>query len=394
MTIRTLIWCPSQEGHLRYAHHLAEAAHRADEHGSSGIGLMTTCPVPPLYDGVDYEITCANGPVRPRETFPTVLHWFLNRVGFHLRQESTLVRWLAAHPDCRLVHLQEIHFLSGPLVLLLARGWLRRKVVLTVHNLQPHHRRRFTPVGFHRFWTSLILRQADALIVHGQSLRQALLAQHPVAAERVHVIAHGVWQPDERAADEDPVAPTDHASAPVLLVYGTIRPNKGLHHLLDAYASAPSHWHLVVAGSPVGEETYFNEQVLPRVERLRAAGRSIETNFDYVPEARVGALFERATLLMLPYTDFAAQSGVLFDAIAYRVPVVCTPAGALGDTVRTAGIGIVAASAQPDDLLGAIHAALALPRTALRMALDRAAEENSWRRTGEQTLALYRDLLA
>ncbi|MEZ5739758.1 MAG: hypothetical protein R3E68_10080 [Burkholderiaceae bacterium] len=30
MTIRILVWCPSQEGHLRYAHHLAEAAHQAD----------------------------------------------------------------------------------------------------------------------------------------------------------------------------------------------------------------------------------------------------------------------------------------------------------------------------------------------------------------------------
>ncbi|MEZ5739757.1 MAG: hypothetical protein R3E68_10075 [Burkholderiaceae bacterium] len=69
--------------------------------------------MPPIYAGVDYEITCANEPVRPRETFPTILHWFVNRLGFHLRQESTLVRWLAAaHPAYRLVHLQEIHFLT------------------------------------------------------------------------------------------------------------------------------------------------------------------------------------------------------------------------------------------------------------------------------------------
>ncbi|MEZ5739756.1 MAG: glycosyltransferase [Burkholderiaceae bacterium] len=271
--------------------------------------------------------------------------------------------------------------------------------MLTVHNLQPHRRRRFTPAGFHRFWSSLTFRQADALIVHGGSLRTGLLAQHPVQPNRVHVIAHGVWRPDAPDADAmaDPVppppAPTDHGGAPVLLFYGTVRPNKGLHHLLDAFARAPAHWRLVVAGSPVGEEAYFNEQVLPRIERLRAAGRSVQAMFDYVPEGRVGALFERATLLLLPYTDFAAQSGVLFDAIAYRVPVVCTPAGALGDTVGGLGLGSVARSAEPDDLLAAIEAALARPRGQLLSALARAADENSWQRAGEQTLALYRQLL-
>ena len=97
--ITTLVWCPSQEGHLRYAHHLAEAI---DEGGfdpttpgpADQVGILTTCPVPAQYRSVAYPMVCANRPVRPEAEFSNRLLWVLDRIGFHLRQETSLLRWM------------------------------------------------------------------------------------------------------------------------------------------------------------------------------------------------------------------------------------------------------------------------------------------------------------
>ena len=53
------------------------------------------------------------------------------------------------------------------------------------------------------------------------------------------------------------------------------------------------------------------------------------------------ALFERSRLVILPYTYFASQSGVLHQALAFGRPVVATDVGALGECVRQWGIGPV-----------------------------------------------------
>ena len=297
------------------------------------------------------------------------------------------------------MHLQEIHFLSGPLIFLVLRKALRRRVVLTVHNVQPHKVRRVTWTWFHRFWTLLTLRQADALIVHSEALRESLVSRYPPATVNAHVVPHGVRRLDPASeATRAPAAVPDggrnsgRTHALHLLFYGTIRPNKGLHHLLDAFASAPVDWQLSVAGSPVGEEAYFHREIEPRVERLRNAGRPLLTRFEFVPEHEVGQWFGQADFLVLPYTDFNAQSGVLFDAIAWRVPIICTPAGALSQTVSDAGIGEVAESAAPEALARAIMRALHRDRHAMLAALAVAAESGSWASAGDMTRAIYRSL--
>lgn len=394
-TIRTLVWCPSHEGHLRYSHHVAVGVRQADR--GLDTGVLTTCPVPAVYQNGECPIECVGAKIRPAASFPTRLHWLFDRVLFHLRQEWALFKWLRAAAQCDLVHLQEVHFFTGPVLIFAVRKWLRKSVVLTVHNVFPHRQRRFTPLRLHRFWSAQTMRGADALIVHDKALREQLVNAYPVSATNVHIVPHGVWQDDplpaSSSAQPDADAQVSVEHGPVILFYGTIRENKGLHQLLDSFEIAPESWQLIIAGSPMGQEAYFDAQIVPRVERLRAQGRRVETCFDFIANDQVRTYFDRATLLALPYQDFAAQSGVLFDAICYRVPVVCTDVGALGSAVGDMKIGVVAANAQPETWVSAVNKLLAKDPAQLALALDTAAQENSWARVGELTAQLYRHLI-
>src|SRR6185369_5496283 len=113
-----------------------------------------------------------------------------------------------------------------------------------------------------------------------------------------------------------------------LLLFGVMRMNKGVLLMLDALKHHPSK-RLVLACA-------FADPSLAREVRRRIdSARLNVTLLDHViPESEVAPLFAGASLAVLPYSEFHAQSGVLHLAIAYGVPVVVTDVGALGDQVR------------------------------------------------------------
>src|SRR5215211_7916726 len=104
-------------------------------------------------------------------------------------------------------------------------------------------------------------------------------------------------------------------------------------------------------------------------------------------------LFEQSSLVVLPYTSFSAQSGVLHDALAYGLPVVVTDVGALGESVRRWGIGQVV---PPDDdaaLAGAIREMLVPSRyQQVSAVVDRVRNELSWKRAAEIAIEAYRSV--
>jgi glycosyltransferase involved in cell wall biosynthesis len=101
----------------------------------------------------------------------------------------------------------------------------------------------------------------------------------------------------------------------------------------------------------------------------------------FVPDLELDKLLRTHSVVMLPYrADFRAQSGVLSQAIAYRVPVVSTDAGAVGDTVRSFNIGCVAPSPSARSLAEAVLRLYRMPPRELEMNLDAAAKTLDWNR--------------
>jgi glycosyltransferase involved in cell wall biosynthesis len=93
---------------------------------------------------------------------------------------------------------------------------------------------------------------------------------------------------------------------------------------------------------------------------------------------------------MLPYrADFRAQSGVLSQAISYRVPVVSTGAGAVGDTVRSFNIGSVVPSATARSLAEDVRRLYQAPPRELEMNLEAAAKTLDWNRIADALSDVY-----
>jgi glycosyltransferase involved in cell wall biosynthesis len=102
----------------------------------------------------------------------------------------------------------------------------------------------------------------------------------------------------------------------------------------------------------------------------------------------------RADLVVLPYRNIE-QSGVLYTALAFGRPLVLSSVGGFPEIAERAAARLV-----PPEDPGALAEALGdlLTDRAAREGLGAAAAEAaattySWKRIGEQTMDLYRDLL-
>src|SRR5690606_23225465 len=133
-------------------------------------------PVPPEHVDASCRMECVSPRVRHRDEFDSFWRWFVDRLAYHPRREWALLKWLRKHPTCHIVHLQEIHELTGPLVAWAIRRVLRRRLVYTMHNVLSHRPRGSFARAVEIAWTRRLLLQAEVVIVHSQSLKHKLLA--------------------------------------------------------------------------------------------------------------------------------------------------------------------------------------------------------------------------
>ncbi|HEY3773080.1 MAG TPA: glycosyltransferase family 4 protein [Solirubrobacteraceae bacterium] len=247
-----------------------------------------------------------------------------------------------------------------------------RPRVLTLHNTAPRSGR----FGRARALREVIARM-DALVVHSDHGAASLRAQG-VEAERVHVIPHGAFAPGP--AGELPPELADDGR-PVVLMFGLLRPYKGLGTLLEAWPGIGSRpaAQLWIVGRPM-------MQIPPLPAGASLVGR-------YVSDGEANALLRRADVLVLPYErdERIDGSGVLAAALGAGRPTVVSAVGALAEVAA----GGAVLGVEPGDPV-ALHAALAGlvadPAARDRLgaaARDAAAGPYSWDVAAERTLALY-----
>ena len=246
-----------------------------------------------------------------------------------------------------------------------------RPRVLTVHNTAPRSSR----LGRDRAFAGVIERM-DALVVHSEYGRRRLL-ERGVDPERVHVIAHGAFVPEPGGSL--PPELTDDGR-PVVLMFGLLRPYKGLNTLLAAWTGLERAAQLWIVGRPMME--------LPPMP----AGVSLVPRYVSVGES--SALRRRADVIVLPYEpdETIDGSGVLAAALGAGCAAVVSAVGGLAETAADTGAALAVPPGDPVALRAALAGLVGHPaaRDELARAARAAADGRySWTAVAERTLALY-----
>lgn len=294
-----------------------------------------------------------------------------------------MLRYRHAARSADVVHFQwlAVQHLDGYLLPVRRTGeGGRRPLVLTAHDVLPREPRPGQLAAQRRLYDRF-----DAIVVHSEHGRGRLVDELGADGERVHVIPHGVFTHLAAGASSGSSA----SERPVVLMFGLMRPYKGIDVLLDAWRGAD--------GEAQIEDAELLIAGMPRMDisELRA-GAPANVTFDphFVTDAELPAYFERADLVVLPYLQ-ADQSGVLFTALAFGKPLLLSDVGGFPEMQDTGAAKIVEAG-DPRALGRALRELLADRATLTEMCVRaRAAAKGrySWTAIAAAHVELYEQLL-
>jgi glycosyltransferase involved in cell wall biosynthesis len=278
---------------------------------------------------------------------------------------------------------------------------LGKKIVLTAHNVNAGVRDS-NDSWINQATLKIQYRVADHTFVHTEKMKRELLRDFGVQERAATVIPFGI---------NNTVPNTDLTGAEArrrlqiaenektILFFGAIRPYKGLEYLVEAFlriAANQPQYRLIIAGAPRKD----TEQYLAEIERTidnHPQGNQIIRRIQYVPDEETELYFKAADVLALPYTH-VFQSGVLFLAFNFGLPVIATDVGSIGEDIVEGRTGLVCKPRDPQGLASALEKYFAsdlfknldIQRKEIK---DYANARHSWDLVGEITRGIYLESL-
>ena len=257
------------------------------------------------------------------------------------------------------------------------------------------------------------IRLADGIVGCSGYIARGVAERYPELAGRTGTLHNGVDTTTFSPSTGSP--PTRDEHGPVLLYVGRLSPEKGIHHLVDAFrevvrtypdstlrivgpdAPTPREFLVALADDPVVRsldvfyEASYTESLRDRSER-ECAGRVRfhgEVPHDWLPD-----IYRSADVLVNPSLSEAFGMSSI-EASACAVPVVACNVGGIPEAVRDGETGLLVERGDVEGLTAAILRLLGdddLRRTLGRRGVEWVSERFSWERIVEDTLARYETL--
>lgn len=231
----------------------------------------------------------------------------------------------------------------------------------------------------------------SSIFLLSEAARVDFCAIYPEEAAKTVLIPHGpelLFEPEGDAATKVAAHYGLRDGQRIVLMFGGLRPSKGVPELVEAFAllrEAPD-TRLIIAGYPSKE---FDADAL--VAQIAALGLTdrVTIDFRYLPMGELGALIERADVVVFPYRS-ATSSGALALAQSLSRPVVATSVGGLVDAVRDGDTGLLVPQGEAPAMAAAIKRLLDDPEAAQAIGARAYASvtgERSWPAIARMMLA-------
>lgn len=242
-----------------------------------------------------------------------------------VNSEQLLVRWnpiswiiWGMRISWDILHIQYWIWFFSPMCIIIAilakcRG---KKVVITIHNVQAHEkskRKLFLDCMLYSFW--------DELIVHSKDNKSQLM-KIMSKSKIIHILPHWIITPKVKKIEKSDAKSILGISEwdQVLLIFGNIRPYKWLKIWLEAFKlliEEHKEYTLIIAWKCREDwSTYQNI-----IDDYNISENIIRIEW-FLDDRQVSQVFSASDLMILPYTHFDAQSGVVALSLWYELPII------------------------------------------------------------------------
>jgi glycosyltransferase involved in cell wall biosynthesis len=281
------------------------------------------------------------------------------------------------------IHIQEY---GPPWLYFYLRRWNKVPIIMTVHDPYQHQGLPFLKKAYQDIMQFLFIRKSKIIIVLGDILKKQLNTRYTNLNEKnVAVIRHGdlgfirYWNDDTNKREQG------STSTKQILMFGSVRANKGLDYLLKAekiMRSRTKNYEIIIAGKFDDYEKY--KKTINNNPNIRVIDKYIE--YKDIPE-----YFNNAAFVVLPYIS-ATQSGVAALSFTFGKPIVATKVGALPEMIQDGKTGLLVEPRNELCLADAIIKLLSDEKiiNELCESVRKYCKENmSWASIAEQTIEVY-----
>jgi glycosyltransferase involved in cell wall biosynthesis len=270
-----------------------------------------------------------------------------------------------------------------------------RRSIITVHDLNFLYYPRFLTAESRRYYNEQIewaTRRADHILADSEATKTDLTTLLGVAPERITVVylaADVGFRPLPEI--EALKAAARYGLHPGFLLFvGTLEPRKNVPGLLKAYRILLDQTGTDQPLVLVGGKGWLFDEVFEHIEALSLDSR---VRFLHeVPDDDLPKLYNAASVSITPsfYEGFGLPA---LEAMSCGTPVVVSERASLPEVVGAAGL--LVDPDEPDTLAAALERVLADGdlRTKMREKGLAQAARFSWKRTAQQTLAVYLETL-
>jgi glycosyltransferase involved in cell wall biosynthesis len=323
---------------------------------------------------------------------------YVAKVGRLLAYYGRLIRYAAtARP--RVFHIlwnNKFEHFDRTLLMLYYR-LLGKKIVLTAHNVNAGVRDA-TDTWLNSLTLKIQYRLSDHVFVHTEQMSSDLVQAFGVPATSVSVIRYGI----NNAVPTTTLTPAKarerlgiQGGERTLLFFGNIAAYKGLQYLIAAFerlVAAGGEYRLIVAGRAKEASDPYVASIQRMLDREIVRDRTV-LRIEFIPDEEIEIYFKAADVCVLPYTRIF-QSGVLFLAYSFGLPVIVSDVGSLREDVVEGKTGCICKPEDPADLAttieryfaGELYAGLEENRERIR---QDAIRGHSWDAVGERTRSVY-----
>jgi D-inositol-3-phosphate glycosyltransferase len=239
------------------------------------------------------------------------------------------------------------------------------------------------------------------IFVHTDKMKRELHDDFNIGERKVTVIPFGV----NNTVPQSNLSPRQaknklglNEQQRVLLFFGQIAPYKGLDQALLAltYLNKGNHlYKLIIAGKiKSGCDAYWS--AIRKIISDKGLDRHIISVVHFIPDCDVEVYFKAADVSVLPYRHIF-QTGVLFLACSFGLPVIATDVGFLKDDIIDGVTGFVCKYVGPESLAKKIadyfDSHLFHNLEANRLNIIKYANDNhSWDVIGKATVDVYKSI--
>ena len=299
------------------------------------------------------------------------MHWIEGYAGFSSKYKiSALIK--------SLIFIIDIY---------ISKYLLKAKLVWTIHNLYSHE---CAYPKMEKAIKNFFSKKVDAIICQCNYAKKKFIKEFGAPDKKIHLINHGFFKcfenqiSKEKARKELNLRNNDL----VFLFFGSIRPYKGLIHLIESFKklNRDNNVKLLIVGRPKNNQ--FKKEILNRIKN----NSNIQPLLDFIAQDQIQVYINASDLMIFSYKKILNPGG-LYLAMSFGKSVIAPRLGCIPELVNEKGAFLYNAK-KPDGLLNALEAAIKNKEKLTKMGENNfiAADDLEWKRNALETKKIYEGL--